>query len=134
MLNRFYLGFFNRAPDPGGLAGWTSSLDSGTPPAQVANNFFYSPEFYSSGILIGAAYLAVQGRDPDYAGFESYLPQLQRELLEVIAKYEKLDLDLVSVALDKKGGAEVLEINIVLPEEKRAKSVRTRQQPAFALR
>lgn len=77
MLNRFYSGFFNRAPDPGGLAGWTSSLDSGTPPAQVANNFFYSPEFYSSGILIGAAYLAVQGRDPDYAGFESYLPQLR---------------------------------------------------------
>src|SRR6185437_17032979 len=77
MLNRFYSGFFNRAPDPGGLAGWTSSLDRGTPPAQVANNFVYSPEFYSSGILIGAAYLAVQGRDPDYAGFESYLPQLR---------------------------------------------------------
>jgi len=65
---------------------------------------------------------------------QSYLPQLQRELLEVIAKYEKLDLDMVSVALDKKGETEVLEINIVLPEEKRARaSVRTRQ-PAFALR
>ena len=65
---------------------------------------------------------------------QSYLPQLQRELLEVIAKYEKLDLDMVSVALDKKGAAEVLEINIVLPQEKLArKSVRTRQ-PAFALR
>lgn len=65
---------------------------------------------------------------------QSYLPQLQRELLEVIAKYEKLDLDMVSVALDKKGAAEVLEINIVLPQEKRAvKTVRTRQ-PALALR
>jgi len=65
---------------------------------------------------------------------QSYLPQLQRELLEVIAKYEKLDLDMVSVALDKKGSAEVLEINIVLPPEKRAvKTVRTRQ-PALALR
>lgn len=65
---------------------------------------------------------------------QSYLPQLQRELLEVIAKYEKLDLDMVSVALDKKGTAEVLEINIVLPPEKRAvKTVRTRQ-PALALR
>jgi cell division topological specificity factor len=65
---------------------------------------------------------------------QSYLPQLQRELLEVIAKYEKLDLDMVSVALDKKGDAEVLEINIVLPEEKRARaSVRTRQ-PMLALR
>jgi len=65
---------------------------------------------------------------------QSYLPQLQRELLEVIAKYEKLDLDMVSVALDKKGAAEVLEINIVLPGEKQArKSVRTRQ-PMLAMR
>jgi len=65
---------------------------------------------------------------------QSYLPQLQRELLEVIAKYEKLDLDMVSVALDKKGEAEVLEINIVLPEEKRpGRTVRARQ-PVLALR
>jgi cell division topological specificity factor len=47
----------------------------------------------------------------------SYLPRLQQELLEVIAKYEKLDLDQVSVNLDRKGDSEVLEINIVLPGE-----------------
>jgi cell division topological specificity factor len=59
---------------------------------------------------------------------QSYLPQLQRELMEVIAKYEKLDLDMVSVAIDKKGDAEVLEINIVLPEERKPqRGVRTRQ-------
>jgi cell division topological specificity factor len=59
---------------------------------------------------------------------QSYLPQLQRELMEVIAKYEKLDLEMVSVAIDKKGDAEVLEINIVLPEERKpGRSVRTRQ-------
>jgi cell division topological specificity factor len=58
---------------------------------------------------------------------QSYLPQLQQELLAVIAKYEKLDLEQVSVQLDKKGEAEVLEINIVLPEERQARpSVRTR--------
>jgi cell division topological specificity factor len=62
---------------------------------------------------------------------QSYLPQLQRELLEVIAKYEKVDLDQVSVQLDKKGGSEVLEINIVLPEAPAPKkSVRKRM--AFA--
>jgi cell division topological specificity factor len=49
---------------------------------------------------------------------QSYLPKLQQELLEVIARYEKLDLDRVSVQLDKKGDAEVLEINVVLPDEK----------------
>lgn len=65
---------------------------------------------------------------------QSYLPHLQQELLQVIAKYEKLDLDQVSVMLDKKGDAEVLEINIVLPEDRQprsSKTVRTRtvQQP-----
>jgi cell division topological specificity factor len=60
-------------------------------------------------------------------GVQSYLPQLQKELLEVIAKFEKLDLDQVSVNLDKKGESEVLEINIVLPEERcERRSVRTR--------
>ena len=57
---------------------------------------------------------------------QSYLPSLQQELLEVMAKYEKLDLDQVSVNLDRKGDSEVLEINIVLPQEKKpGRSVRT---------
>lgn len=57
---------------------------------------------------------------------QSYLPKLQQELLEVMAKYEKLDLDQVSVNLDRKGDSEVLEINIVLPQDsKPGRSVRT---------
>jgi len=64
-------------------------------------------------------------------GVQSYLPQLQQELLQVIAKYERLDLDQVSVNLDKKGDAEVLEINIVLPEDRPKRlSVRTRHAAA----
>ena len=61
-------------------------------------------------------------------GVASYLPQLQQELLQVIAKYEKLDLDRVMVNLDKKAGGEVLEINIALPDEKpqTRRTVRTR--------
>jgi len=63
---------------------------------------------------------------PDRA--QSYLPRLQQELLAVIAKYERLDLEQVSVELDRKCGAEVLEINIVLPPEERLhkRTVRTR--------
>ena len=45
-----------------------------------------------------------------------YLPQLQQELLAVIARYEKIDLSSVSVNLDRSGGCEVLELNIVIPE------------------
>ena len=48
---------------------------------------------------------------------EDYLPQLQQELLAVLAKYEKIDLENVSVKLDKSGECDVLELNIILPED-----------------
>ena len=50
-------------------------------------------------------------------GGADYLPQLQQELLAVIARYEKIDLQHVSVRLDSTGGCEVLELNIMMPED-----------------
>ena len=49
-------------------------------------------------------------------GAPDYLPQLQQELLAVIARYEKIDLSSVTVNVDRSGGCEVLELNIALPE------------------
>jgi len=49
-------------------------------------------------------------------GGPDYLPQLQQELLAVIARYENIDLSNVTVNLDKSGGCEVLELNIQIPE------------------
>jgi cell division topological specificity factor len=54
-------------------------------------------------------------------GGPDYLPQLQQELLAVLAKYENIDLQHVSVKLDKTGDCEVLELNITLPEHIAAK-------------
>jgi cell division topological specificity factor len=54
-------------------------------------------------------------------GGPDYLPQLQQELLAVLAKYEAIDLQHVSVKLDKSGGTDILELNITLPEEFQAK-------------
>jgi cell division topological specificity factor len=51
-----------------------------------------------------------------------YLPQLQQELLAVLAKYEHIDLQNVSVKVDQSGGYDVLELNIVLPEEDEAEA------------
>ncbi|TJZ73998.1 cell division topological specificity factor MinE [Chitiniphilus eburneus] len=45
-----------------------------------------------------------------------YLPQLQKELIEVISKYVAINPDDIKVQLDKKDDFEVLEVNIVLPE------------------
>jgi len=49
-------------------------------------------------------------------GGPDYLPQLQQELLAVLAKYERIDLQQVSVNLDRTGDCDVLELNIFLPE------------------
>lgn len=46
-----------------------------------------------------------------------YLPLLHQELVQVIAKYEEIDPERVSVSLEVSGGVEVLELNIQLPEQ-----------------
>ncbi|WP_041457669.1 cell division topological specificity factor MinE [Pantoea ananatis] len=46
-----------------------------------------------------------------------YLPQLKRDILEVIFKYVKIDPDMVTVQLDQKGDdISILELNVTLPE------------------
>ena len=45
-----------------------------------------------------------------------YLPDLKRELLEVVSKYVAVDLDDIKVHLERDGNYEVLELNIVLPD------------------
>lgn len=62
------------------------------------------------------------------SGTPGYLPALQQELLQVIAKYERVDLDLVNVNIDRRGQAEVLELSVLLPEAEQQdppKSVRS---------
>lgn len=47
----------------------------------------------------------------------SYLPKLQQELLAVIRKYVNVEEDAISVNFEQDDEQEVLELNIVLPEE-----------------
>lgn len=46
-----------------------------------------------------------------------YLPQLQEEILNVIAKYIPINKDQVSVHLERLGTNAVLELNITMPEQ-----------------
>ena len=46
-----------------------------------------------------------------------YLPQLQDEILAVIAKYVPVTRDQVSVNLERMGDNSVLELNITMPDE-----------------
>lgn len=45
-----------------------------------------------------------------------FLPQMKRDLLEVVARYVNIDLDQVQVNLDRDGECDILELNIMLPE------------------
>lgn len=48
----------------------------------------------------------------------NYLPQLQKELMEVISKYVKINLQDIKVQLDRHDNFEVLEVKIELPDNK----------------
>lgn len=63
-----------------------------------------------------------------------YLPRLKQELLQVISKYEKIDLDHVSVNVERSGDCDVLELNIVLSEPERASGHASSQRLASASR
>ena len=46
-----------------------------------------------------------------------YLPQLKKDLLDVICKYVKIDPEMLSVKLDQKDDdISILELNVTLPE------------------
>ena len=45
-----------------------------------------------------------------------YLPQLQKELVEVISKYVKIDPNDIRVNLDRQESLEILEVKIEMPQ------------------
>lgn len=51
------------------------------------------------------------------AASPDYLPQLQRELVEVIRKYVSINAEDISVSMERQGDLEVLELKIELPEK-----------------
>jgi cell division topological specificity factor len=85
----------------------------------VVDYFRKSPK--SSSIAKDRLSVIVARERASTRGGPDYLPAPQQELLAVLAKYEAIDLQHVSVKLDKTGGCEILELNITLPDELSAK-------------
>ncbi len=57
----------------------------------------------------------------------SFLPQLQRDILEVIKKYIEIDSDKVSIEIERGQTVSTLEVNVELPAAvAEAKSLRAR--------
>jgi cell division topological specificity factor len=47
----------------------------------------------------------------------SYMPQMQKELLDVVRKYVNVDDDAISINFEQDDDQEILELNIILPDE-----------------
>jgi len=76
---------------------------------------FFRPPAKSASLAKDRLSVIVSRERASTRGGPDYLPQLQQELLAVLARYERIDMQHVSVALDRTDGREVLELNIVLP-------------------
>ena len=53
---------------------------------------------------------------------EEVIPQLRKDILEVICKYVQIDPEMVTVQLEQKDGdISILELNVTLPEAEELK-------------
>jgi cell division topological specificity factor len=80
-------------------------------------DYFRSPRPRSAAVakerlqIIVAHERGGRRRSPDY------LPALKQELLDVVRKYVAIEHDQIKVHLDRDGDCEILELNIVLPDD-----------------
>ncbi len=51
-----------------------------------------------------------------------YLPNLQKDILEVVRKYIQINENQIKLSVDRKGDSEVLELNIFLVDPDQAES------------
>ncbi len=63
------------------------------------------------------------GRRPSSPDF---LPQLQKDILEVVRKYIRVGEDQINLSLDRKADCDVLELNISFPDQPVQTAPRTR--------
>ena len=76
-------------------------------------NIFKSPPKSSASVAKDRlqVILSASRQDPDY------LPRLQQEIMELIAKYVHVNRDQVVVEFAQKGERQILELNVTLPDK-----------------
>lgn len=83
-------------------------------PFQKILHYFQRPEKTAAcakeRLQIIIAHERGQQEKPDY------LAQMQKDILEVIAKYVSINKDDVKIELDRKEGCSILELNVTLPQ------------------
>ena len=79
-------------------------------------DIFRSPRPKGSASLAKERLQILVAHDRTERNRPSYLPKLQREILQVIRKYVEVDMSAVSVNYEQEDSREILELNIVLPD------------------
>lgn len=84
LLTELYVAYFDRAPDAGGLLFWGTSLNNGVTLQEIAELFCEQPETQekmpddlSSGAFVDLAYQNFLERDPDQAGRDFWVGNLE---------------------------------------------------------
>ncbi|MBS7325340.1 MAG: cell division topological specificity factor MinE [Thiopseudomonas sp.] len=79
-------------------------------------NFFRSRNKPTSASIAKERLQIIVAHERGRADEPDYLPELQKELVEVIRKYVNIDSEQVQVALDNQGNCSILELNVTLPD------------------
>jgi cell division topological specificity factor len=79
-------------------------------------DFFKQRKPQNSASLAKERLQIIVAHERSQRGQPDYLPQLQKELVEVIRKYVPIQDDQVQVALENQGNCSILELNITLPD------------------
>jgi len=79
-------------------------------------DFFLSPRPKGSAAIAKERLQILVAHDRTERSRPSYLPKLEREILDVIRRYVNVDQSAVSVSYEQEDNREILELNIVLPE------------------
>lgn len=79
-------------------------------------NFFRSRNKASSASIAKERLQIIVAHERGRPDEPDYLPELQKELVEVIRKYVNIDSEQVQVALDNQGNCSILELNVTLPD------------------
>ncbi|MDV2856963.1 MULTISPECIES: cell division topological specificity factor MinE [Oceanimonas] len=86
-------------------------------------DYFRSKKTQSSAKLAKERLQIIVAHERSQRDTPDYLPQMKQDILEVIRKYVKIELDQISVQLDQKGdNLSVLELNIMFPEHDDSKA------------
>jgi cell division topological specificity factor len=79
-------------------------------------DFFRSQKKPSTASLAKERLQIIVAHERGQRSQPDYLPQLHRDIIEVIRKYVPIREDQVQVELDSQGTCSVLELNIMLPD------------------